>query len=109
MTKMMLTESNYIEAINSFDRKHWQPLIKLIPEIEAASSFGEDAGGEKDEEGAIQMPYLIESDIVNKFRKEIEELGIMISFNWPAWDEGREIAGNKNFDFDSIDIPTKCK
>ncbi len=106
---MMLTELNYIEAINSFDRKYWQPLLELIPEIEATSKFGEDAGGEKDEKGMIQMPYLIESEIVNKFREVIDAMGIIISFNWPAWDEGREIAGNKRFDFDSIDIPTKCK
>ena len=33
----------------------------------------------------------------------------MIDFDWGKWDEGREMAQNKDFDFDTVDIPTKCK
>lgn len=106
---MQLTEDNYLETISSYDRKHWQPLLDLIPEIEATDKFEEIAGGEKDDKGVIQMPYYIESPIVEKFRETVVELGIIISFNWSKWDEGRKITSNSEFDFDSIDIPTKCK
>jgi hypothetical protein len=34
---------------------------------------------------------------------------IVIKFNWPEWEEGRRIANDANFDYDTIDIPTKCK
>ena len=34
---------------------------------------------------------------------------IIISFDWGAWEKGREIASNDDFDFDTLDLPTKCK
>jgi len=106
---MILNEDNYFEIINSYDKKHWKTLLYLIPEIEATDKFGEMAGGEKDDNGIIQMPYYIESPVVRRFQKYVGELGILISFDWPKWDDGRKIARNKEFNFDSIDIPTKCK
>ena len=39
----------------------------------------------------------------------VYRLPIIISFDWGAWEEGREIASNEEFDFDTIDIPAKCK
>ncbi len=106
---MQLTEDNYLETINSYDRKYWQRLLDLIPEIEATDKFGEPAGGEKNDKGVFQIPHYIESSIVEKFRESVLELGILISFDWSKWDEGRKIASNNEFNFDSIDIPTKCK
>ena len=106
---MILNEENYIGIINSYDRKYWKSLLDLIPEIEATKKFGEMAGGEKDDGEIIQMPYYIESPVERRFQKSVGELGILISFDWPKWDDGRKIARNVEFDFDSIDIPTKCK
>ncbi len=34
---------------------------------------------------------------------------IIISFDWGSWDEGRKIIADVNFNFDTIDIPEKCK
>ena len=34
---------------------------------------------------------------------------IMISFDWQSWVEGEKIANDETFDFDEIDILTKCK
>ena len=34
---------------------------------------------------------------------------IIISFDWGAWEEGRELTSNDEFDFDTLDIPEKCK
>ncbi len=106
---MQLTEDNYLETIDSYDRQYWQPLLDLIPEIELTDKFGEIAGGNKNEKGGFQIPYYIEAPIVKKFRESVIELGIIVSFDWSQWDDGRKIANNKEFDFDSIDIPTKCK
>ena len=30
-------------------------------------------------------------------------------FNWCKWDEGRKIVSDEDFDYDSINILTKCK
>jgi hypothetical protein len=55
------------------------------------------------------MPYFIQSSIVTQFLKIVYELPIIISFDWSSWEGGRKIARNENFDFDTIDITTKCK
>jgi len=34
---------------------------------------------------------------------------MIISFDWGSWDEGRKIASDENFDFDTTDLLTKCK
>ncbi len=33
----------------------------------------------------------------------------MINFDWGEWEEGKEIISNKNFDYNTLDITTKCK
>ena len=106
---MLLNEINYKQKIYAFTQQDWQPLIELIPKIKNTSKFGEWAGGEEDEKGIIRVPYCIESPIVSQFLEIVYSLPIIISFNWGAWDEGREMARNDDFDFDTIDLPTKCK
>ena len=107
--EMILKENNYKEKIAALTDKDWQPLFELIPTIRSTSKFGEWAGGEKNDKGIIQMPYCITAPIVSKFSEIVYSLPIMISFDWMAWDEGRKIASDENFDFDKLDIPTKCK
>ena len=50
-----------------------------------------------------------EHPIVQQFRDVVYSIPIMIDFNWGTWDEGRAIVSDDNFDYDTIDIPTKCK
>jgi len=106
---MILNENNYIETINGFSKIDWKPLLDLIPEIEKTNNFGEMKSGEKNEEGIIIMPNWVESTIVSRFHQIVYDLPIVISFDWGSWKEGRKIVNDKNFNFDSIDIPTKCK
>lgn len=106
---MTLTEDNYREIINSYTKKNWQPLLDLITEIEKTFSFGELKGGEKNEREVIQIPFWDASQIVHRFNHIVYEIPIVISFNWGAWEEGKRIINDNNFDYNSIDIPTKCK
>jgi len=106
---MAVLGDNYIEVINSYTRQQWKPLLDLIPIIEKTKKFGEVGGGQQDENGVFTLPYSIPSEIVIRFEKIVYDIPIIIGFDWSAWDEGREIARNKDFDFDTIDIPTKCK
>ena len=105
---MTLTETNYIETINGYSAARWQPLLDLIPEIENATDFGKMKGGEINEH-EILMPYAVEASIISRFREVIYEIPVIVDFNWPEWEQGKEIVSDKHFDFDSIDIPTKCK
>lgn len=106
---MPTTEENYKEIIGSISQQDWQQLFDLIPEIENTLDFGDMKKIEKDENGIIQMPFWIPSPTVKKFQKIVNELPIIIVFGWSSWDEGREMANDQNFDFDSIDVLTKCK
>ena len=105
---MFLKEKNYIEKINSFSALEWKPLIELIPRIENTEKFGEAVGGEI-EDGVIQIPYWVQGEIVSEFFEIVSAMPIIIDFDWGSWDEGRTMVRDEYFNFDTIDIPTKCK
>lgn len=106
---MKLDENNYIETISSYSEEDWQPLLHLIPEIEATEEFGEVTGGDEIEKGVFTFPHISESAVVFKFHEIVYGMPIMISFDWTSWDGGRIIVDDDSFDYNSIDIPTKCK
>jgi hypothetical protein len=106
---MMSDENSQKEKIDALTYQDWLPLIELIPKIKNTSKFSEMAGGEKDENGITQMPYLLEAPIVSEFKNIVYNIPIVIGFDWGSWDEGRQIASDKDFNFDTIDLFTKCK
>ncbi len=106
---MILSEDNYLKTINSLSKSHWQPLLDLIPEIKAKGNFSIAPKIEEDKNGVLIVPCFSAAAVVGKFHYTFEELGFMVSFDWGSWKEGREILEGKTFNFDSIDIPTKCK
>ena len=107
--KMVIDEKDCKVKINAITQHDWQSLLALIPEIENTSEFGEWKGGEKNPDGSVTMPWRETAPIIKKFLKAVYAIPIIISFDWPSWDEGRKIAGNVDFDFDTLDIVTKCK
>ena len=106
---MPLSENNYIETISGYSKSQWQPLLDLIPEIKAKLKFSIVPKIEQDKDGVIIVPPFSAAEVVGKFQYTFEELGLMISFDWGSWIEGREILEGKSFDFDAFDIATKCK
>ena len=105
----LLDENNYIGEIFAFTHQDWKPFIELIHKIEKISYFGEIIEAEKDNSGAFLEPYSIYAPIVSEFLKVVYDLPIIIIFDWRTWKEGWEILNNVNFDFDTLDIPMKCK
>ncbi len=106
----LLKPDNYIEKIHSYSQQDWIPLLELIPKIEITEKFGDDSEAMKLlEQGILDMNPYVEHEIVEEFRQACYSIPIMIDFNWGAWDEGREIVSDENFDYESLDIPTKCK
>ena len=106
---MILDEQDCVDRINAYTRQDWQPLLTLIPKIENTSFFGECAGRDKDEEGYAQFPYCVPAPVVSQFLEIVYAIPIVIGFNWGEWDEGRKMARDENFDFDSTDLIKKCK
>jgi len=106
----VLNPENYIERINSYSEQDWKPILGLIQEIEKVEKFGDDTEAMKLlEKGIIDMNPYVENKIVEEFRQACYEIPIIIDFNWGAWDEGRKMVSDQDFDYDSVDIPTKCK
>ena len=81
----------------------------MIPKVESTLKYGEWPEREKDKKEIIQFSYCIQAPIVSQFLKIAYSLPIIIRFDWGAWEEGRKIASNEDFDFDTLDLPTKCK
>lgn len=106
---MSILGNNYEEVIYSFTKQQWKPLIDLIPIIEKTEKFGEVGGGDQDDEGVFTLPYFIPSQVVVRFEEIVYCIPIIINFDWGTWDEGRKILNKNDFNFDTIDIPTKCK
>jgi hypothetical protein len=105
-----LQEDNYIKIINSYTIKDWQPLLELIPEIQTTEQFEEDyIEPPKNEDGSINFPHVFGTEIVSKFLDVVYNIPIAINFDWGEWEEGKEIINDETFDYDTIDIPTKCK
>jgi hypothetical protein len=103
------SEEESRQSISAYRRDHWQPLLDLIPTIEATAKFGEWKGGEKNGIWSFQLPYVDEAPVVCAFRALVSQLGALVPFDLVAWREGRPMASDATFDFDSVDVFTKCK
>lgn len=106
---MIIPEAQHVEIINAIPREDWQPLFELIPEIERSEEFGEMLGGNDNEKGEMMWPFWVEEEVITRFRDIIHNLPVTVAFNYMEWDEGKEMASKQDFDFDTIDVPTKCK
>lgn len=106
----VLNENNYRERITSYSDKVWKPLLDLIPEIEIIEKFGDDSEARLLlEKGIFSMFPYEEHEIVERFRQVCIHIQIMIDFRWWEWDDGKQMVSDDGFDYDRIDIPTKCK
>jgi len=103
----MLKEENFIETFEKLSYTDWQPLFDLMPKIEACNNFGEVVFDE-DPDGSIHMPYYNTDKIVDEFLEIVYGIPIIISFDWPNWEEGSKIY--KEFDEENTySILTLCK
>ncbi len=106
---MVLSEANCRDVLYSLTLEEWEPLLSLIPEIESTSSFGEWSGGSSGDQGASQMPWCTPAAVVKRFLEAVYGIPIIISFDWGSWDEGRRMVGDDEFNYDSVDLLTKCR
>ncbi len=106
---MTLPHNLYKQVINSYTLKDWEPLLDTIPRIENQESFGKLSGDIEVEDNNIILPLFIEASIVGEFREIVYQIPIIIDFDWAHWDEGHNMACDEDFEYDTIDIPTKCK
>lgn len=110
----VLKESEYIEQLNAYTFLDWQPLLDFIPIFESSRQLVINANDDEEflgEYGTFYYP--VPSDFIYKFQEVATLIPIIIDFDWEVWTAGWDIILEEHhkigFDFDSIDIPTKCK
>ncbi len=91
------------ENINRISKEDWNELIKLIPEIEDTTVFGEVISSEN------SFTYVSSSEIVNKFHDVVYHKNIEIVFDWGKWKYGIDILENENSDYSKLDLITLVK
>lgn len=81
----------------------WNTLFAMIPEIENTTYFGEITF----KDGIIYPATWPE--IVNRFHKYVYEIGLVVDFDWPHWDEGKRILSGEGEDLSKHSTITLCK
>lgn len=104
----MPSQLQFLHHLPSIPPEQWHRLFALLDEMESTIEFGRMHVGE-DEEGRMMMPYMEPAPVVLKFEEIAYELGLVIDFDWPQWDEGREMLFIPDTDYGSLDIVTLCK
>lgn len=97
---------NHLEKLSY---KDWEKLFELIPQIESCEKFITGGGiveDEDDPDSFIITPIIV-TKIVLDFERIMDELELVIPFNWPSWDIGREIV--KTGVYNNLDSITLLK
>ncbi|MFA5546149.1 MAG: DUF6508 domain-containing protein [Sphaerochaetaceae bacterium] len=81
----------------------WNTLFAMIPEIENTTYFEEITF----KDGIIYPATWPE--IVNRFHKYVYEIGLVVDFDWPHWDEGKRILSGEVEDLSKHSAITLCK
>ena len=93
--------------IETLSKNDWDKLFSLIPEIQSTEKFVVGGGliEDKDDPFSFSITPVHVAKIVCDFEKIMNDLGLVIDFNWGSWDEGRILADNESFEnLDSITL-----
>lgn len=105
----MIEEKEFENHLLTFERKNWDRLFRLLPEIEKATVFGELKGGSELNDGSIQMPFWSRSKIADDFLVVFHSINLSVIFDWASWKEGKNILNQKDVDLNKLDTLTLCK
>src|SRR5277367_3982348 len=105
----MVKQENLSTHLASLTPAQWNSLFSLLPQIKASKKFGRLVGAQKMNDGSFTFPYWSEDEIVSRFFNTSYMLGIVVVFDWSAWQDGIDILNNPNTDYTEYDLPTLCK
>ncbi|MGV9001822.1 MAG: DUF6508 domain-containing protein [Candidatus Saccharimonadaceae bacterium] len=106
--------TNIQRAVTSFKNLNNDALAQLQnlnTRIQAHTGpWGELKGGDKDENGIMQMPYWMSDPLINELVTFIDTKGIEVRFDWSSWDEGRDWYKDTNeAKYSNLDVETALK
>lgn len=96
------------EDVLKRSRSDWKLLFDLIPEIEQTTVFGENRPVIELEDGSYQFPSWINGELISRFTNLAQDICV-IHFDWTQWKAGSEMYHDLQFDYDTVDVLTKCK
>ena len=104
-----LQPSEFSAHFKSISKSDWQKLFELMPVIESTRDFSFPVGLEDLKKGILSFPMTENARIVERFANIFLELGLMINFDWAAWEEGKALISDPAQDFNELDELTLCK
>jgi hypothetical protein len=91
---------NISSTIKKLSKNDWEKLFALIPKIEKTKCFIKSGGIVKDpnDPDSFIITPIVEKKIVWELESVLNDLNLLIAFDWAKWDEGREIASKQKFE-----------
>lgn len=99
---------DFDKNIAKITKEQWQQLFDLIPIISKTKIFGIDPPPIKSKEGLATWQVVQPAEVVDKFFYTAYDIGIIHSFDWGHWEEGKKLVNNPKTDFNKLDIKTLC-
>jgi hypothetical protein len=103
ITVMNIHLEDLSDHLAEITQDQWKILFAMIPEIENTTYFGEITF----KDGIIYPATWPE--IVNRFHEYVYEIGLVVDFDWPNWDEGKQILSEEITDLSEYSAVTICK
>ena len=104
-------ENEITQKIEALTQNDWQELEEFYNRlVNYNGRFSKVGGGQEIEPGVIEMPYTIESPIVNEARELILNKHLIVMFSWSRWEEGKAMFRASEEDrFKDISLPDVIK
>ncbi|MDX9694302.1 MAG: DUF6508 domain-containing protein [Bacteroidales bacterium] len=103
----MIPLEDFPSHINSLTKEDWNKLFALIPKIEQTKSFGKVVIDKKSKSRVQQFPYVEFNSLGREFLALIDELKLIVVFDWMSWKEGKQMLDDKNYE--GLDAVALCK
>ena len=103
MIEMEIHLEDLSAHLAEISQDQWKKLFALIPEIENTTYFGEITY----KDGTLYPATWAE--IVNRFHEYVYEIGLVVDFDWPHWNEGKRILSEEVPDLSNHSAITLCK
>lgn len=105
----MIPLQDFEAHLQTLHSHQWQALFNLLPQIEAVTVFGVAAGGDRNEDGSINMPYIEEHAVIAQFLQVVEALQLAPVFDWPQWQRGKDLLAASPFTTEGVSLTECCQ
>lgn len=107
----MLDEDQVLKAFNNLPTDDVQQLKDINVRIgQNTLPWGKWAGGDVDDSGVMQMPYMVQNQVVEDFVRFMYDKGLVLDFDWSGWNKGRAwFRSNDENKYENLDILTILK